>query len=355
MDHEYVGNLHAHTLYSDGWASHEAVAQAGLDAGLDFVITTDHNVWVEGLEGYYFSGPRKILLLTGEEVHDAARDPQKNHLLVFGAAREVAARAAQPQRLIDEVRTLGGLSFLAHPIDSPATLFHEPDLSWVDWKVHDFTGIEIWNFMAHHKVWLQTWPIAILASLFPTWFLRGPSPELLRIWDGALTSGKHWVAIGGADAHGLPVRLGPFRTVVFPYRFLFRTVNTHVLSEEPWTGQPDADAGALYRALKSGHCFVGYDHDAPSRGFRFRAIDDRGTVPMGGSARARFGVTLQARAPRRSDLRLIRNGDLIRHWPDADSVVLVVHEPGSYRVEARLNSRGRLRPWIFSNPITITR
>jgi predicted metal-dependent phosphoesterase TrpH len=355
VEYEYVGNLHAHTFYSDGWASHEGVARAGLDAGLDFVVTTDHNVRVEGVEGYYFSGPRRILLLTGEEIHDSARDPQKNHLLVFGAGKEMAARAPQPQRLIDEVRVQGGLSFLAHPIDSPATLFKEPDLSWVDWSVHDFTGLEIWNFMARHKVWLQNWPTAILASLFPSWFTRGPSPELLRIWDDALEAGQAWVAIGGADAHGLPVRVGPFRTVIFPYRFLFRTVNTHVLSEEPWTGQPDADARALYAGLRTGQCFVGYDHDAPSRGFRFRAIDDRGPVSMGGTARARFGVTLQAHAPRRSDLRLIRNGDVIRHWSDAESVVLVVHEPGSYRVEASLNRRGRLRPWIYSNPITVTR
>jgi len=33
----------------------------------------------------------------------------------------------------------------------------------------------------------------------------------------------------------------------------------------------------------------------------------------------------------------------------------VVSEPGSYRVEASLNTRGRLRPWIFSNPITVKR
>jgi len=50
---EYTGNLHVHTPYSDGEGSHEHVAQAALLAGLDFVIFTDHNVRVGGIEGYY--------------------------------------------------------------------------------------------------------------------------------------------------------------------------------------------------------------------------------------------------------------------------------------------------------------
>ena len=88
--HEIVLNLHMHTRYSDGSGTHKDIAQAAMQAGLDAIIVTDHNVLVQGVEGYYRSGPNRVLLLVGQEVHDQARDPQKNHLMVFNANRDVA-------------------------------------------------------------------------------------------------------------------------------------------------------------------------------------------------------------------------------------------------------------------------
>ena len=45
--HEYAGNMHMHTRYSDGTVWHADIAAAAIDAGLDFVIVTDHNIWVD--------------------------------------------------------------------------------------------------------------------------------------------------------------------------------------------------------------------------------------------------------------------------------------------------------------------
>ena len=95
-----------HTPYSDGEASHAQIAQMALQSGLDFVVVTDHNVLVRGVEGYYGSEDSGyLLLLTGEEVHDQGRLPQVNHLLVYGTEREVAHCASDPQQLIDEACT----------------------------------------------------------------------------------------------------------------------------------------------------------------------------------------------------------------------------------------------------------
>ena len=47
---EVIVNLHMHTRYSDGDGSHTDIVQAALRAGLDAVIVTDHNVWVNGPE-----------------------------------------------------------------------------------------------------------------------------------------------------------------------------------------------------------------------------------------------------------------------------------------------------------------
>ena len=53
---ELVINLHMHTTYSDGHGTHADLAEAALRAGLDAIIVTDHNVWVNGIEGYRQKG-----------------------------------------------------------------------------------------------------------------------------------------------------------------------------------------------------------------------------------------------------------------------------------------------------------
>jgi predicted metal-dependent phosphoesterase TrpH len=163
--HELVINLHMHTRYSDGSGTHAEIAQAALRAGLDAVIVTDHNVLVSDIPDYYRDGDRRLLLLIGEEIHDTRRDPQKNHLLVFGANRDLVSLAEDPQRLIDGVRNSGGLAFIAHPIDPAAPAFIEPDISWVSWEVQDFTGIELWNAMSEFKSLMKNEFRALLYGL----------------------------------------------------------------------------------------------------------------------------------------------------------------------------------------------
>ncbi len=360
MFYEYAGNLHAHTVYSDGHGLHEDLARAAIHAGLDFLVVTDHNVYVSGVDGYYTLGERKVLLLAGEEVHDQIREPQKNHLLIFEAGRELAPLAPEPQRLLDAVREADGLSFIAHPVDPAAPTFNEDDLSWVDWEVNGYVGLEIWNFMSEFKGLfsrfrsvLRALPVVLFYAYNPSFIARGPFPEALQRWDALLASGKHVVAIGGADAHATPASLGPLRRVIFPYDFLFRAVNTHVLTNEPLTGEAATDRKRIFHSLRRGRCFVGYDLPAPTRGFRFSAQGDQGQAIMGDSIQSRFGVTLQMHLPRRAELRLLRDGEVIATWTDIEAAVYVTDAPGAYRVEAYLDYRGRRRAWIFSNPIYV--
>ncbi len=133
--HEIIVNLHMHTRYSDGTGTHKDIAEAAIDAGVDVVIVTDHNVLVNGVEGYYRFARSRVLLLVGQEVHDQDRVPQKNHLLVFNANRELAGLADDPQALINGVEEAGGLSFIAHPKDPEAKAFNETDISWEAWDV----------------------------------------------------------------------------------------------------------------------------------------------------------------------------------------------------------------------------
>jgi hypothetical protein len=350
---ELLVNLHMHTPYSDGFGSHAQIAQAGLHAGLDVVITTDHNVLVNGPEDYYRENGRQLLLLVGEEIHDQARQPQKNHLLAFGIDRELATLAYDPQRLLDTIRQLGGYAFIAHPVDPEAPAFHEPDISWVDWGVQGYHGIELWNGMSEFKSLLKSKLHALFYSLNPRRIAHGPFPETIRRWDELLSSGRRVAAVGGSDAHALPGKLGPLHRTLFPYEFHFKSINTHILTPEPLNGDLIEDRQMILEALSRGRSFIGYDLPASTQGFRFTAQGMDSSANMGEEITSKFGVTLQIRLPRPAECHLLKNGKIVKSWQKRENCTYITKDPGIYRVEVYVDYLGKRRGWIFSNPIYI--
>ena len=254
---ELVLNLHMHTTYSDGHQTHAEIARAALKAGLDAFITTDHNILVNGIEGYFQEGNRKVLLLVGEEIHDPLRQPQKNHLMVFGAGRELCMYASDPQRLIDQIRLVNGLSFIAHPYEYALPAFGEGDLGWVDWQVKGYTGLELWNGLSEFKAVSRNLLQVVFHAYFPRYMPHGPDERTRRKWDELISSGRRVVAVGGADAHALPVSLGPLHGTIYPYEFHFRCINNHLLVPSPLSGEIAADRKAILTALRLGHLFIG--------------------------------------------------------------------------------------------------
>lgn len=350
--HEFTVNLHIHTRYSDGTGTHAQIAQAALEQGIDCIIITDHNVYVQGLEGYVRKNGRKLLLLVGEEVHDQTRQPQKDHLLVLGAGREMAAHAAQTQQLIDLVRQAGGLSFIAHPLESALPMFHQEDISWENWDVKDFTGLELWNGLSELKHIIHNWFDSLVFGLNSDLVAHHPPPGALTRWDALLAAGKQVVAVGGADAHAMKMRFGPISRTIFPYSYHFQAINTHVLTPEPlsWTDFHQ-DSKLIYQALQQGHCFIGYDLPAPTKGFRFTGQTSQGVLSMGDQAEIKDSVTLQVRLPFPAECRLIRDGQVIKTWHDQQIGAYITKEPGVYRVESFIEFLGKRRGWIYSNPI----
>ncbi len=351
--HEIILNLHMHTLYSDGGGSQADITTAAMKAGLDAVIVTDHNVLVNGPAGYYKDGDRRVLLMVGEEIHDQARNPQKNHLLVFGAQLELATYAYDPQLLLDAVAKARGLSFIAHPVDPAAPSVHEGDISWVDWNVRGFTGLELWNGFSEFKPRIRSKLHAIYYAYFPRRIARGPLPEALRRWDELLSAGKKVVAIGGSDAHAHKMRLGPLRRTVFPYEFHFTTINTHVLLPRSLGTDAASDTSMILDALRQGHCFIGYDLPASTRGFHFIARGLEGIAQMGDDLSSKGGVTFQIRLPRRTECVLLKDGKPVRTWHTRDLGTYITTEPGVYRVEVYIHYLGRRRGWIYSNPVYV--
>lgn len=350
---EIVINLHLHTRYSDGTGTHQEIAEAAIQAGLDAVLVTDHNLLLNQYQDYYRIDNQQVLMLVGEEIHDQQRTPQKNHLLVFGAGKELADQAANPQELIDQVHHAGGICFLAHPVDPAAPAVGEPDISWVSWEVSGYDGIELWNAFSEFKARLATKLHAVWYAYQPARVARGPLPENLELWDKLLLDGKKVAAVGGSDAHALDARLGPLRRTLFPYFFHFQGVNTHLITDKEMTGELSTDREMIFKALSRGSSFIGYDLPASTRGFRFSASGDHQKTGMGGEISGAKEIDLKISLPSPAEICLLRNGSTIQIWQDAKNVSLTTSKPGIYRVEVSRRFRGRKRGWIFSNPIWI--
>ncbi len=261
--YEYAGNLHMHTPYSDGEKYHADIAAAAISAELDFIVVTDHNIYLEGLEGYYETDLGRVLLMIGEEVHNVRRQPQASHFLAYGVGKELYPCASDPQALIDATNAAGGYGFLAHPHEMDVPIVNESNLGWHDWDVEGFTGLEIWNYMSSaknvlaqrlNKMWGWNKAIgylyaAIPVGLNPERHVVGPEAETLALWDKLLAQGKRIAAIGNSDAHGTPMSVGPIKREIYPYEFLFRAVNTHVLTSEPLRGEVAHDNKLILDAV----------------------------------------------------------------------------------------------------------
>ncbi len=350
--HEIKIALHIHTKYSDGNANHHDLVKIAAEAGLDGIVTTDHNILVQGLDGYYGDGRDKTLLLVGEEVHDRNLNPPGNHMLILGTGREMSPYAADPQRLIDQVDRSEGLSFLAHPDEASLEKFGEQRYPWRRWDVQGFTGIELWNQMSEFKSVSTDLISAVINALFPKRMSLGPLDSTLSLWDELIASRKRrFVAVGGVDAHQIIKKIGPFTIKLYPYLHHFRSVTTHILTQTPLNGQLPSDRAKIFSALKQGHCFVAYDLPSPTDGFRFSVHSDEGQFIMGDQVQVRNGLTFQIRLPKQTPTRLFQNGKVIKEWTNHEVCTYLTKKPGVYRVESYIPYKGKLRGWIFSNPI----
>lgn len=344
----YRGNIHMHTTRSDGVLTYEEIAMTAQAAGLDFVVITDHNAYEPELDGWHGN----TLVLVGEEVYDPDREPPSSHALCFDISEDVARYGSNPQDLVDAVAARGGMTFLAHPFERDAGEFlPEPNISWRDWHVTGYTGIELWNYMSEFKAAVTSKARALLYAYAPELAISGPFSETLDKWDELLKS-RPVPVLGGSDAHGTVYRLGPLSRAVQPHSYLFRCVNTHLVAEAPLTGDLVRDKRIIYGALAAGSGFLGYERIGEIAGFAFWARSGDREATMGERLGLDGLVELSAYAPAQARMRLIRDGTLVAQ-ARGDRLTLVTRKAGVYRVEAYRRHAGRERGWLFSNPIYV--
>jgi hypothetical protein len=181
----YRGDLHTHTVHSDGHRTPAELAAEARAAGLDFVASTEHNTPSASLGWGAHAGP-DLLVLDGQEV--TTRD---GHWLALGLAPGALVdwryRAADGVLggVLGGLRARGGLAVAAHPF-CPF-----PGCAW-RFGYQGVDAVEVWN---------GPWT---------------PDDEAaLAVWDGLLASGGRLLpAVAGSDAHGPADRVGHPHTVV---------------------------------------------------------------------------------------------------------------------------------------------
>jgi hypothetical protein len=345
-DFEVVGNLHVHSLYSDGTATVGAIAEAAARGGLDFVGLNDHSHMCRSLhleeEGFY----EGVLVLIGSEI-----GKRYHHYLAYDLKECVRENDARPQEVIDRVNDQGGFGFLAHPFEKGMP-FLERSLAytWNDLSVEDFTGICIWNFSSRWKERVKSVLHGLYCLAFKAKTLKGPSRETLALWD-TLCRTRKVVAVGGSDAHGSGLRWGPFRITPLTYEHLLNTVNIHVLLHAGLSTDLHEAKQEIYGAMRRGRLFVAHDGIRRARGFRFSFHGKGVELLMGEEALFPGEGEFRVELPQAGEIRLVKHGTLLRTWQGREASC-PVREKGVYRVEVYLKVPFfGWRPWIFSNPI----
>ena len=204
----YRGDMHLHTLHSDGKRTLPEMIAAARAAGLDFINSSEHNT----TSAHYYWGrhtPDDFLVMSGEEV--TTRD---GHWLAVGLPagswidwRYVSTDAGRLTRFTDRVRSLGGMAVAAHPFNPV------PSIRWgFGYDYADLDAVEIWN---------GPW--------------TGDDQTALEHWHDLLVAGTFVPVVGNSDSHTPDQKVGLAQTVV---------------------RAPTLSVGALVEALKGGHAWV---------------------------------------------------------------------------------------------------
>ena len=344
---DYKGACHIHTEYSDGRIPVSDVITSAQDAGLDFVILSDHNTFLpkhDGWEGWHDD----LLVIVGMEV-----SPRRGgHFLTLDTQPLTDNRYVDLQKYkymkpgdcLDEVVNNGGTVFIVHPLGKRKKSFSIILEAWHDWEHNGFAGIEIWSYL--HD-WIDDLKLSNLWHFYknPNLQIKGPDPELLSLWD-ELGQKRKVAGISGLDAHyrKIPFTKRPF----FTYEELFKTIRTHVLLESVLVKSDEA-VQLICDAHKEGRCYVSFDLLADATGFNFIADSGERIYYMGDEiVSIENKIHFNINSPHRATIKLLRNGKIYNECEGA-SLDYSSAEKGAYRVEAYIENR----PWVFTNPIYV--
>lgn len=337
--YHYKGAIHMHTTESDGTRPLEEVVALGRQVGLDFMMFSDHmNLNNKSKEGFYGD----TLVAVGYE-HNDLNDT--HHYLLFETPA-VYPEEMSPREYVAAGAADGAVGIIAHPDEIRHKLKEFPPYPWHDWTVEGYTGIELWNQMSEWTEKLTRFNKLVM-SLSPRKSMVGPTDRILKKWD-ELNMKRKVVGVAGVDAHAFPVKLGPWRVEIFPYKVHFKTLKLFIILPEPMSKDFSTAAGQLYEAIRDCRVYFANLKWGKVEALEFYAFNGSERVVCGGEISSVENTRIVAQLPSRATIRLVHNGVKILET-NSDRLEYVVSSPGIYRLEAWKGKRG----WIFSNHIRI--
>jgi hypothetical protein len=341
----YPGAIHIHTTYSDGTGDFPDVIDAAREAGLRWIIVTDH----DNLDGLPYAGWHDgVLVIVGHEI-----TPDRNHFLALNVDTLVSAELA-PQQFVNEVYARGGFGIIAHPDERVQNKF-KGIYRWDDWTVDGpqpreerVVGLELWNFMSDWGEHLNG-PNNLLNVINPRLGLSGPSPATMAWWDRLNMVGRRTFGIGGVDAHAFYHKVPWGALSIFPYRWMFGTLTNYLLMAEPFSSDAATATNQVYAALSGGRSYFvnRIDGEAPVITFHARRREARFT--MGATVDLRDGpLLIEADVGSDAYVRLIADGEVMTSG--VQRLRQSIATSGVYRLEAYKGAK----PWLFSNPIFVS-
>jgi hypothetical protein len=339
------GVIHCHSTYSDGTGDMEEIGKAANDAGLDFVMMTDHDQ-MQPVEDGQEKWNGSSLIICGTEI-----TPDKNHYIVFGEKKlkEVdKLRGLKPQEYIDAINAQGWFGFIAHPDHTGTQKFGIPSYRWEDWGVSHFTGMGLWDLMTDWQSQLDREDVTMeVYTEFEDW-LSGPRIETLKRWDQLNAKGKV-VGIGEIDNHKYKKDYNGTTLEIFPYETAFKTVMNHILLDKPLDKDFKKAKKQVLEAVKHGALYVSFDWWDDPTDFSFEIDNGKKIAGMGDTIELGEKTELVASFPQEALLNVYKNGESILE-EEGDEILVDLTEPGAYRVEAMRNDI----VWILSNNIYVT-
>jgi hypothetical protein len=307
------GDLHMHTVNSDGDWTVPQLITAAKEARLDFICITDHNTFSHHAEIDQLSRKQTdVLLIRGEEIttyggHANAWGLPANVLIDFrvppGDQKAMARVAAETHRR-------RALISINHPFAACV------GCNWsYDQEAVGFDAIEVWN---------GSWDTA--------------DEQALALWDKLLQKGRRVTAIASSDSHRPANPIGQAAT------------------HADITG--GLSVTAILKSIRAGRIYLTNTATGPTITFTSRRVLDGrtymigDTLRIGKSQRIRFRLAA-ADVPASATVSLISQGSVIRSFlADANAQVVEVDsaQDGYFRMEVR-DQNGKML--ALTNPIYV--
>ena len=359
------GVIHVHSVFSDGGGSPRDIADAASEAGLDFVVLTDHNTdeaRKKGFEKNYGKTDLFVEMESSTPVGHAISFFSESSSLKNMTGEKIVS--ATYQQFLNNERYSGLFSAIAHPSNVK--------MPWG--RLDQFPeGLEVVNFDSSWRRQLSDSPLQFLVTIgiYPfNAFLSAVRffeiyPKDFAAWDEMTSRGPGHFAYLAHDTHS-KVKINPSQFFRWPdYLETFKLASNVLFLSGPKAQDFESRKIQYYKSLREGRVAIHYHSVYPFLSNRWEMRCDGQEYGPGdviSVSKKCEAIVHTPKTPFDKAVRVIKNGEVVKEWllpaESTASETLPLVSPGSYRIEvwAKLHTALRLAlsepvPYVFYSHI----